>query len=235
MKQALRSLRNNFIVGFVAILPLALSLYIFLQLVSFVVGITDKLLVFLPPQLHESAWRMDPITNTRTPAPLFRFLAFLISMGCVTLLGFIARNVLGKSLLSGLESLALRVPLLNKIYGGTKQIIEAIGASKKGVFQRVVLVRFPYRDSFSIGFVTSEAKGEIQTRTEDEVINVFVPTTPNPTSGFLLLIPKREIIPLEMSVADAIKMVISGGAMVPPSNPPAISPAKPVPAPDGNP
>src|ERR1044071_5026666 len=135
MREALKFVRNNFIVGFVAILPLALSLYIFFQLMGFVLGFTDKLLVFLPHQLRETEWR-----------PLFRISAFLISVALVTVLGFIARNVLGRSFLGTIESLALRVPLLNKIYGGTKQIIEAISASKKGVFQRVVLVRFPYRE-----------------------------------------------------------------------------------------
>lgn len=205
-KKALRSLRNNFVVGFLAILPLALSVYIFLQLVGFVIGITDKLLVFLPQQLRETEWK-----------PLFRVLAFLISVALVTLLGFVARNVIGESLLGALENLALRVPLLNRIYTAVKEIIEAFGASKKGIFQRVVLVRYPYRDSFAIGFVTSESKGEVQDKTAEQVVNVFVPTTPNPTSGFLLMVPRREMIELDMSVADAIKLVISGGAVVPPS------------------
>ena len=221
MKQALKSLRNNFLVGLLAILPLGLSLAIFFWLVGAVLGITDKLLVFLPDQLRETGWK-----------PLLRFLAFVISVVLVTLLGFVAKNVLGKSLLNATESLALRVPLLNKIYGGVKQIIEAFSMSKKGVFQRVVLVRYPYRDSFAIGFVTSEARGEVQDRTADEVINVFVPTTPNPTSGFLLMVPKRESIALEMSVADAIKLVISGGAVVPPS--PGPEPQPPASVPNGN-
>lgn len=205
MKRALVWFRNNFVVGLITIMPLAISLAIFFALVGFVLDKTDRLLVFLPSQLRTSEWK-----------PLLSFLAFVISVVLVTLLGFIARNVLGKSLLQALENLALRIPLLNKIYGGVKQIIDAFSMSKKGVFQRVVLVRYPYRDSFAIGFVTSEAKGEVQNRTADDLINVFVPTTPNPTSGFLLMVPKRESIALDMSVADAIKLVISGGAVVPP-------------------
>jgi uncharacterized membrane protein len=221
MKTALKSLRNNFAVGFIAILPLFLSVYLFIQLVKFVVGITDQLLIFLPQQLRETDWQ-----------PLFSTLAFVISVGLVTLLGFIARNVIGKSLLQALESLALRVPLLNKIYGGVKQIIEAIGTTQKGAFKRVVLVRFPHRDSYCIAFVTSDAPGELDQKIAADVVNVFVPTTPNPTSGFMLMVPKADTIALDMPVADAVKMVISGGAVVPP---PASPVGAPAPKPDGNP
>lgn len=232
MKQALTSLRNHFVVGFVAILPLALSVWLFIQLFNIVLGFSDVLLKFLPGHLHEWAYKVNPATGNEVPVLAFRVLAFLISVGCVTFLGFIARNMIGKSFLAALESLALRVPLLNKIYGAIKQMLEAFGAGKPGAFQRVVLVRFPYRESYSIGFVTAEATGEVQDKTAEEVINVFVPTTPNPTSGFLLLVPRRETIKLDMTVADAIKMVISGGAVTPPH------PSKPAPPPvasNGNP
>jgi uncharacterized membrane protein len=209
MKQALKSLRNNFVVGFIAILPLALSIGIFVWLVELVIGVTDKLLVFLPHKLRETEWR-----------PLFSVLAFLVSVTLVTLLGFITRNVVGKSLLHGIETLAMRVPLLNKIHGGVKQLFEAINTSKKGSFQRVVLVQFPHRDSFVIAFVTSESPQKMDEKIARDVINVFVPTTPNPTSGFMLVVPKEDTIPMDMSVADAVKMVISGGAVIP-SPPPA--------------
>lgn len=212
MKRAFISLRDNFVVGFIAILPLALSLWIFFQLVGIVVGFTDKILVFLPAELKGTSWH-----------PFWRVWAFLVSVAAVTMLGFIARNVLGRTLLSSLEQLILRVPMLNKIYGGVKQIIEAISTSKKGAFQSVLLVRFPHRDSYVIAFLTAESKGEVQAKTHEEVINVFVPTTPNPTSGFLLMVPKQDTIPLQMSVADAVKLVISGGAVTPP--PPAAMPA----------
>ncbi|MSR64770.1 MAG: DUF502 domain-containing protein [Verrucomicrobiae bacterium] len=231
MKHALTSLRNHFVIGFVAILPLAFSVWLFLKLFNIVMSFSDNLLRIIPGHLHELVFHINTVTGEEMPSFPFRILAFLISIACVTLLGFVAKNVIGQSFLGAMESLALRVPLLNKIYGGAKQILDAFGASKAGVFQRVVLVRFPYRESYSIGFVTAEAKGEVQEKTDEEVINIFVPTTPNPTSGFLLLVPKRETIPLDMSVADAIKMVISGGAVTPPH------PSTPTPAavPNGNP
>ena len=220
MKPALTSLRNHFVVGFIAILPLALSLWLFFQLFNFVLGFSDNLLTIVPGHLRDWVYRVNPATGIETPILAFRVLAFLISMALVTLLGFVAKNVIGKSFLAALESLTLRVPLLNKIYGGIKQMIEAFGASGAGAFQRVVLVRFPHRDSYSLGFVTAEARGEVQHKTSEQVVNLFVPTTPNPTSGFLLFVPRRETIALEMSVADAIKLVISGGAVVPPYLPP---------------
>lgn len=212
MRRTVISLRDNFVVGFIAILPLALSLWIFFQLVGIVVGITDKVLVFLPEEVKGSSWH-----------PFWRIWAFLVSIAAVTLLGFVARNVLGKTVLNTLERIILRVPMLNKIYGGIKQIVEGISSSQKGAFKSVLLVRFPHRDSYVIAFLTAESKGEVQERTAEEVINVFVPTTPNPTSGFLLMVPKRDTIPLQMSVTDAVKLVISGGAVTPP--PPAAMPA----------
>lgn len=219
MKRALISLRNSFLVGFLAILPLALSLWIFFQLVALLVGITDKLLLFLPEELRETAWK-----------PFWRVIAFLLSVAFVTLLGFVTKNVIGKSLLAALENLALRVPLFNRIYATVKEIIEAFSASKKGVFQRVVLVRYPHRDSYAIGFLTSRPGGEVQSKTTEEVLSVFLPTTPNPTSGFLLLVPRGELIELDMSVTDAIKLVISGGTVVPNA-----SPAVSLPPTDGRP
>jgi uncharacterized membrane protein len=118
-----------------------------------------------------------------------------------------------------------RVPLLNRTYGFVKEVSNTMFGGQKTMFQRVVLVQFPRLGIYSLGFVTSETEGEAQAKTKETVINVFVPTTPNPTSGFLVLVPRDQVIDLQMSVGEGMKMVISGGAVVPPygikASPPA--------------
>jgi len=110
------------------------------------------------------------------------------------------------------------MPVVRSIYGATKQIFETVLAHKSTAFRQVCLVEYPRRGIWSLGFVTGTAVGEIQERTSDQVVNVFLPTTPNPTSGFLLLVPTRDLILLKMSVEDGIKMVISGGIITPPES-----------------
>ena len=129
--------------------------------------------------------------------------------------GWVTRLVVGRRMISLTEELIGRVPVLNKTYGFMKEISQTLLSGRKTMFQRVVLVQFPRPGVYSIGFVTSETGGEAQVKTKETVVNVFVPTTPNPTSGFLLLVPREKVIALEMSVGDGMKMVISGGTVVP--------------------
>ena len=108
------------------------------------------------------------------------------------------------------------MPVVGTIYGASKQILETVMASQSDAFRDVVLVQYPRKDLWVIGFVTGTTKGEVQSAIEDETVNVFVPTTPNPTSGFLLFCPRNELRFLEMSVEDAVKLVVSGGIVTPP-------------------
>jgi uncharacterized membrane protein len=101
------------------------------------------------------------------------------------------------------------------VYRTAKQIVDTFSHQQKAVFQEVVLIEYPRKDCYVIGFLTSEAKGEPQAATGEAIVNIFVPTTPNPTSGFLLMLPKTDITPLNMSIADGMKLIISGGAVVP--------------------
>lgn len=131
-------------------------------------------------------------------------------------LGIVAGNVFGRQLIRIWEGLLKRIPLINKIYTASYQISEAfLGQQEKRIFSRVALVEFPQAGTYSVGFVTSTAVGEVQEKTRERVCSVFIPTTPNPTSGFLILKPEDSIINLEMSVEDAIKFVISAGSLTP--------------------
>jgi len=117
------------------------------------------------------------------------------------------------------EGLILRIPVLNKIYGFAKDVSDTMLAGKKTVFERVVLVEYPRPGMYALGFVTNETEGEAQAKTKEPVISVFIPTTPNPTSGFLALVPRDNVIAMDMTVAEGMKFVISGGSVVPPYKP----------------
>jgi uncharacterized membrane protein len=107
------------------------------------------------------------------------------------------------------------LPFINSVYRTVKQIVETFGRQKKAVFQEVVLLEYPRKKSYVLGFLTSKAQGEPQAVTGEEIVNVFIPTTPNPTSGFLLMIPQEDITRLDMTIAEGMKLIISGGAVVP--------------------
>jgi len=119
------------------------------------------------------------------------------------------------------ESILARMPVIRSIYGAVKQILETVLAQQSNAFREAVLVEYPRRGVWAIAFITGQTKGEVQNITEEECINIFVPTTPNPTSGFLLFVPKKELVPLSMTVEEALKMVISGGILTPPDHRPA--------------
>lgn len=134
----------------------------------------------------------------------------------VTLLGYLSQYVFGKFFLSIVERTIQRIPAIGAVYNSVKQIVATFGTQNRNLFSKVVLVEFPRPGMWVIGFLTSKTQGEAQLRTTADVWTVFVPTTPNPTSGFLVMLPAASIVELEMSVADGMKMIISGGAVVPP-------------------
>lgn len=189
-----KKVRHSFLAGLLVLLPLALSLAVLWWLFKQVTG-------WLP-------------FGYRTP--LNRLLALSVLLGLIVCAGWMTRLILGRQLLSFGESVISRIPLLNRTYAFFKEVSHTLFGARRTDFSQVVLVNYPKQGTFALGFVTSEAKGEVQAKTRNEVINVFVPTTPNPTSGFLLMVPKDEVIPLEMTVTEGMKLVISGGSLVPP-------------------
>ena len=201
-----RSLRNAFITGIVVILPL---------------GVTIIVINFLLERLGTPAsnfffWYLDPEWRSK---PIVEFaletISVLFVFMLITLLGYGSRFVLGRIILSGLERLLDQVPFINTVYRTVKQIVDTFGRQKKAVFQEVVLIEYPRKRCYVLGFLTSTASGETQEVTGEHIINVFVPTTPNPTSGFLLMLPEEDLTRLQMSIADGMKLIISGGAVVP--------------------
>lgn len=140
----------------------------------------------------------------------------IISIVIIILLtGIFATNLIGKQFFRVWEDLLKKVPFVSNIYNSIKTVLDAISVHSKGDFKKVVLIEFPRRGQYSIAFVTGITKGEVQKLTNERVINVYVPTTPNPTSGYFLFIPESDLIPLSMSVEDGMKMIISGGLYSP--------------------
>ena len=138
---------------------------------------------------------------------------FAVSVICG--FGLLARNYIGKKMIEWMDRALLQVPFLNKIYGATKQVNEALTSGDKNSFKTVAMIEFPHPGSYAIGFITSEQRAEPQIKSGQNLVCVFIPTTPNPTSGFLVLVPESKVTKLEMSVADGIKYIISLGAIAP--------------------
>jgi uncharacterized membrane protein len=199
----------NFWAGLAIVLPAVISIAVLRWLFGTVANITDTLLIFLPTKLtHHDAGN----------GPMYWYwslVALVLAIFLIGTVGLLARNYFGRKIIEWVDSALLHIPLLNKIYGATKQVNDAFSATNKTAFRTVVLVEFPHAGVYSIGFITSDQQEEVEAKTGQKVVCVFVPATPNPTSGFLLMVPEHKVIRLEMSVPDAIKYVISLGAILP--------------------
>ena len=137
------------------------------------------------------------------------------------LIGALTAGFMGRYFVRVSERILARMPVIRSLYSATKQIFETVLAQKSNAFREAVLVEYPRRGIWAVGFITGRTEGEVQNLTKETVINIFLPTTPNPTSGFLLFVPKKDLVPLTMTVEEAIKMVVSGGIVTPPDRRPA--------------
>lgn len=201
-----RTFRNGFIAGIVLLAPLAATVFV-VNLLRERVGspMNDFLFYFIDPNVK----KLPGVPFVLDVA------AILVVVIFITGLGFLSNYVIGKYAIRLGERLISAVPFVNSVYKTVKQIVDTFSKQKKAVFQHVVLTEYPRKGVYVLGFLTSEARGEVQAKTGAEVVNIFVPTTPNPTSGFLLMVPKDEIIDMDMSVADGMKLIVSGGAVSP--------------------
>jgi uncharacterized membrane protein len=219
--KAFSRVEASFLTGLAVVLPAVVSIAVVVWLFGTVANITDRLLFAVP-----RSWKY--VNGVGGDIHWYWSLAALgLAAGLVTLVGRLARHYLGVRLIAAGDQLLLRVPLLNRIYGTVKQVKEAF-AGNKSSFKQTVLVEFPRPGVYSLGFITNEQRNEVQARTPQPVWSVFVPTTPNPTTGFLVFVAERDLIRLDMSVADAIKSIISLGAVTPdyPAAPGAVPPAR---------
>ena len=199
--------RANFVTGLVIVLPGVISIAVLVWLFGTISNITDTLLIFIPQTItHRN-------NGEGTMYWYWSLVALLLAVLLISAAGRLARNYFGKKMIEWVERALLHVPFLNKIYAATKQVNDALASGNKHSFKTVVLVQFPREGMYSVGFITSEQHDEVQAKMKEKVVCVFVPTTPNPTSGFLILVPETQVIKLEMSVADAIKYIVSLGSI----------------------
>lgn len=199
----------NFWAGLAIVLPGVVSIGALLWLFGTVARLTDTLLFFLPHKLtHQNG-------GDGSMYWYWSVVAIALAVFLIGFVGLLARNYFGKRMIEWVDSTLMRVPLLNKIYGATKQVNDAFSSSNKNAFRTVVLVEFPHPGSYSMGFLTTEQQDAVRPRSGEHLVGVFVPTTPNPTSGFLLLVAEDKITKLDMTVADGIKYIISLGSILP--------------------
>jgi uncharacterized membrane protein len=199
--------RASFLTGLMIVLPGVITLAVVKWLFGTISSVTDTLLFFLPKSLtHENGGEGSMFWY-------WSALALLLAAAIVTVVGLLARYYFGKRMIAWADGLMLRVPVLNKIYGTIRQVDEAFTSGKKSSFKTVVLVEYPREGIFSLGFITSEQADEVQNKIGKKCVCVFIPTTPIPTGGFLIIVPEEKVIKLDMSVADGFKYIISLGAL----------------------
>ncbi len=205
-----RALRNYLIAGLLVWIPIMVTVWV----VRFLSGILDQSLVLLPPP-----WRPEALVGHYIPG-----LGIVLSLLLLLVTGVLLRNLLGRQALAGMESLIRRVPVIGAVYGGAKTFSETVLTDKGRSFKQVVMVEFPRKGIFSIGFITSEELEEVQAKTAQDVVCVFVPTTPNPTTGFIVLVSRDEVVALDMTVDEAFRMLLTLGVVVPTwKNKPAVA------------
>lgn len=197
-----RSIRNNLLVGLVLVTPIWVTVLVVNWLFGFA---TNRLVKFIP-------------ASVRQPYPdiLFRALALLAVLVFLFLVGFLTRNILGRRLYQIGDMILVRIPLINKIYVSVRQISEALLDQSQRMFKQVVLVEYPRKGVHSVGFVTADMPAAMRPAgVSEDLVAVFIPTSPNPTSGWVVYVPRSELSVLPISVGDAMKLVVSGGAVFP--------------------
>ena len=196
-RSVLARLRNNFIAGVVVLIPIGITVYLTL----FITKISSKI---LPKELNPNHYLPYDIPGVE----------IIISIILITFIGWLSLSFIGKKLLEIFNNILKRIPILRTIYSAFVQMLDIFNKSDENK-KNVVLVEYPRKGSWAVGFATKENKGEISIKSKQNLVNVFVPTTPNPTSGFLLMFPKEEVIYLDMSFEEASRFIVSAGSSEP--------------------
>lgn len=205
-------LRNYLITGVLVAGPIGLTFYLCLLIIDFV----DRSVAALFP----AGYNPNHYLPFHIPG-----LGLVVALAALTLIGAAAAGYFGRLFVRASERVLGRMPFIRGVYGAVKQIFETVLAKQSNTFREVVLIEFPRREMWTLGFITGRVEGEIQAVSREEMVGVLVPTTPNPTSGYLVFVPRREVVPLSMTVEEGIKLIVSGGIVTPPERPPAPLPA----------
>jgi uncharacterized membrane protein len=193
-------IRRYFFAGLLVLLPLVITIW----LLGWIVGLMDGVLDVLPRALHPATYLPFAVPG----------LGALITFALIVFLGFLATGVVTRRALGVWDGFLIRIPVFRGVYTSVQKLVENIFSQEQGD-RRVVLFEYPRKGIFTVGFATGYAGGELARHSEERLVNVFVPTTPNPTAGFYLLVPEREVVTLEMSPEEAFKLIVSGGMISP--------------------
>jgi len=204
----LGKLRAYFFAGILVTAPIAVTVALALWFIEFV---DSHVVPLIPAHWNPNTYIQDYFGIT-IGVPGVGVVVLVVS---ITLVGALTAGFMGRFLVRTGETIVARMPVVRSIYSASKQILETVFRDQSEAFREAVLLEYPRRGAWTIGFITGRTTGEVQHLTPDEVVNVYVPTTPNPTSGFLLYVPAKDLIPLDMPVEDAVKMVISVGMVTP--------------------
>lgn len=191
-------MKKIFTTGLITLLPLGITIYVFYLIFNFLDTLLGKV--------------VEKIFNISIPG-----IGFAAGIILIFLVGFIASNLVGRKIIALWDSLFQKIPLTRSIYSSAKQIIDAFTLQGKHAFQKVVLLEYPRKGLYALGFITGTSRGMLQEKTDEDMVHVFIPTTPNPTSGMLILAPRQEVIELEMTIEEGMKVIISGGLVAPPA------------------
>ena len=197
----MKRLRRYLVAGILVWLPLGVTIVI----IRFLVGLMDKSLVLLPDQYRPEAWLGFAIPG----------LGVILTVALLLVTGVLTANIVGRTFVGGWESLLDRIPVARSIYSAAKNFTEIVFSDSGKAFKKVLLVEYPRKGIYTLTFQTATDIGEIQARTGEEVVCCFVPTTPNPTSGFIIIVPKKDVVELDMEIDEAVKLVMSLGVVVP--------------------
>lgn len=208
-------LRAYLFAGILVTAPITITLYLAWVIVNFV---DNQITPLIPAKYNPESYLPFALPG----------LGVLVLALALIFIGALTAGLVGKLWFRFTEQMLNRMPVIRNVYSAVKQILETVLAQQSNAFREAVLVEYPRRGMWAIAFITGRTKGEVQNLTEEETINVFLPTTPNPTSGFLLFVPKQDLVPLSMTVEEAIKMVISGGIVTPPDRRPQAEQQTPV-------
>lgn len=195
--------RAYFLAGVLITAPLGITVWIAITIINF---IDTQVQRFLPHQFNPETYLPFSVPGIGVVVLVFG----------LTIVGALTAGFLGRLFLRISESFLNRIPAVRNLYGAVKQILETVLANQSSAFREVVLVEYPRRGMWVLAFITGQTEGEVQNLTEDDLVNIFVPTTPNPTSGFLIFVPSRDLYHLDMTVEEGIKMVVSAGIVTPP-------------------
>ena len=214
-KSFVSGMRNSFLTGLVVIAPVGLTVWLIWSVIGWVDGVV---LPFVPGR-----YQPENILNTFLGLDIqlqLRGVGVVFFLIFTTFIGWLAKGLLGRSLIRSAERFVNRMPVVRSIYSGVKQIAETVFSQADRSFEKACMVEYPRKGIWAVGFISTPARGEISARGNDGkgMLSVFVPTTPNPTSGFLLFFPKEDVIELDMSIEDAAKLVISAGLVYPGEN-----------------